>query len=116
MLVGRTAGAAAHLIQSLRQTLGLMHFNVQQYRLWIGRFTIDQLIAGSVSAFGGAMLNEAARGHMRRGLADVCAYADSINRHASSLAPPKKTESSRSDNIHLGLLRCSQIRANACHR
>jgi hypothetical protein len=88
VFVDRAAGAAAHLIQTLRQTLGLMHFKVQQYRLWIGGFTIDQLIAGSMSAFGDAMLNEAAGGHMRRGLADVCAYADTINRHVVSLAPP----------------------------
>ena len=89
MLVGGAAGAAAHLVQTLRQTLGLMHFKVQQHRFWIGRFTIDQLIAGRMSAFGGTKLNKAASRQMRRGLANVCAYADAINRHGSSLAPRK---------------------------
>jgi hypothetical protein len=89
MLVGRAAGAAAHLIQTLRQTLGLMHFKVQQHRFWIDRFTINQLVSRRMPAFGGAVLNEAASRKVRRGLADVCAYADAINRHGVSLAPPK---------------------------
>ena len=89
MLVGRTAGAAAHFIQTLGQTLSLMHFKVQQHCSWIGRFTINQLIAGRMPAFGSAKLNEAASRQMRRGLANVCAYADAINRHGVSLAPRK---------------------------
>jgi hypothetical protein len=90
VFVDRAAGAAAHLVQAFRQTLSLMHFKVQQYRPRIGRFAIDQLVARRVSAFGGAILNEAAGGNMRRGLADVCAYADAINRHGSKLSTAKK--------------------------
>ena len=86
MLVRRTAGAAAHFIQALRQALGLMHFKVQQYGFWIGRFTIDQLIAGRMPAFRGTELNKATRGNMRRGLANVCAYADAIHRHGNKLS------------------------------
>ena len=41
LLIGGAAGAAAHFIQTLRQALSLMHFNVQQHGSWIGRFTID---------------------------------------------------------------------------
>jgi hypothetical protein len=90
MLIGEAAGAAAHFVQTLRQTLSLMHFKVQQHRLWIGRFTIDQLIAGRMPAFGGTALNKAASRNMRRGLADVGAYADTINRHGVQLSTAKK--------------------------
>jgi hypothetical protein len=89
-LVGRSTCAAAHLVQALRQALGLMHLKVQEDRLWIGRFTINQLIAGRVPSFGGTVLNKAARRDMRRGLAKVCAYADAINRHGSKLSTAKK--------------------------
>jgi hypothetical protein len=85
MLVRGPTGAAAGLIQALRQTLGLMHFKVQQHRFWIGRFPIDQLVAGRMPTFRGAVLNKATRRNMRRGLANVCAYADSINRHGIKL-------------------------------
>jgi hypothetical protein len=62
-----------------------MHFKVQQHRLWIGRFPIDQLIAGRVPTIRGTVLNKATGRDMRRGLANVCAYADAINRHGSKL-------------------------------
>jgi len=103
MLVGSTAGAAAHLIQSLRQTLSLVHFKVQQHRSWIARFTINQLIARRMPAFGGAALNKAASGEMRRGLADVCAYADAINRHGSKLSTAKKLKSAE---VTISILDC----------
>ena len=86
MLVRGSTGAAAHLIQALRQALGLMHFKVQQHGFWIGRFPIDQLIARRMPTFSGTGLNKAARRNMRRGLANVCAYADPINRHGSKLS------------------------------
>jgi hypothetical protein len=85
MLVRGPAGAAAHLIQALRQTLGLMHFKVQQHRLWIGGFPIDQLIPGRMPTIRGTELHKATRRDMRRSLANVCAYADTINRHRSKL-------------------------------
>src|ERR1700677_1338536 len=110
VLVGRTAGAAAHLVQTLRQTLGLMHFKVQQYRLWIGRFTIDQLIAGRMSALCRPILNEPAGGNMRRGLADVCAYADAINRHGSKLSTAKKTKLAE---VTISLLDCLRVLRSA---
>ena len=59
MLFGSAAGAAAHLVQTLRQTLGLVHFKVQQHGLGIGRFPIDQLISRRVPALDCAVLNEA---------------------------------------------------------
>jgi hypothetical protein len=67
-----------------------MHFKIQQHGFWIRCLPIDQFITGRVPPFGGAVLNEAASGKVRRGLADVCAYADAINRHGISLAPSKK--------------------------
>jgi hypothetical protein len=41
-------------------------------------------------AFGGTVLSKTASGKMRRGLANVCAYADAINRHGSKLSTAKK--------------------------
>jgi hypothetical protein len=107
MLIGRTAGATAHLVQTLRQTLGLMHFEVQQHGFWIGRLTIDQLIAGRMLAFGGAILNEAAGGNMRRGLANVGAYADAINRHGSKLSTAKKLKLAE---VTISILDCLGVR------
>src|ERR1700733_3573532 len=107
MLVRRTAGAAAHFIQALRQALGLMHFEVQQHGLWIGRFTIDQLIAGRMFAFAGAILNEAAGGNMRRGLANIGAYADAINRHGSELSTAKKLKLAK---VTISILDCLRVR------
>ncbi len=89
MLVRGAAGATANFIQTLRQTLGLMHFKVQEHGFGIGCFAIDQLIAGRMPAFDRTKLNKAASRKVRRGLANVCAYADAINRHRSSLALPK---------------------------
>jgi len=107
MLIGRTAGAAAHLVQTLRQTLGLMHFEVQQHGFCIGRLTIDQLIAGRMLAFRGPILNEAAGGNMRRGLANVGAYADAINRHGSKLSTAEKL---KSPEITISILDCLGVR------
>src|SRR3984957_11727823 len=107
MLVGRTAGAAAHLVQTLRQTLGLMHFEVQQHGFCIGRLTIDQLIAGRMLAFRGPILNEAAGGNMRRGLANVGAYADAINRHGSKLSTAEKL---KLPEITISILDCLGVR------
>ena len=86
MLVHGAAGAAAHFVQALRQALGLMHFKVQQHGSWIGRFPIDQLIPRGVPPLGGTVLNEATRRDMRRGLANVGAYADPIDRHGGKLS------------------------------
>jgi hypothetical protein len=86
MLVCGPTGAAAHFIQAFRQALGLMHFKVQQNGLWIGRFPIDQLIARRMPPFRGTVLNKATGRNMRRGLANVGAYADSINGHESKLS------------------------------
>src|ERR1700677_4575375 len=113
MRVGRTAGAAAHLVQTLRQTLGLMHFEVQQHGFCIGRLTIDQLIAGRMLAFRGPILNEAAGGNMRRGLANVGAYADAINRHGSKLSTAKKL---KLPEITISILDCLGVRRSGTGR
>jgi hypothetical protein len=72
-LVNDATGAPAYFVQTLRQTLCLVHFKVQQHRLGIGCVAIHQLIARSMSAFGGTALNETASRNVRRGLANVCA-------------------------------------------
>jgi hypothetical protein len=67
-----------------------MHLKVQQHRSWICRFAVNQLIARRMPAFGGTVLNKGTRRKMRRRLANVCAYADTINKHGSKLSTAEK--------------------------
>jgi hypothetical protein len=94
-----------------------MHLEVQQHRSWISRFAVNQLIARRMPAFSGTVLNKGTRRKMRRGLANVCAYADSINRHASKLSTaekPKFAEVTICILECLGVLRSGYMRAAAC--
>jgi hypothetical protein len=94
-----------------------MHLKVQQHRSWICRFAVNQLIARRMPAFGGTVLNIGTRREMRRRLANVCAYADTINRHGSKLSTaekPKIAEVTICILECLGVLRSGDMRAAAC--
>jgi hypothetical protein len=80
-----------------------MHLKIQQHRSWIGRFAVNQLIARRMAAFSGTVLNKGTRRKMRRRLANVCAYADTVNRHKSKLST---TENPRFAQVTICILEC----------
>lgn len=88
-LVSSSSGATTYLIEPFGQALRLVHLKIQQHCFWIRRFPIHKLVAGRMPALRGAVLDKTTSWNVCGRLPDVCADADSINRHDASLASSK---------------------------